>query len=127
MRILGFSKKWPKLELNKPIEERLDFSTFRFQRKDKDYQVGENLQAVYKPRSKNREKMGIVEVLSKEPRWVVNMILGNEGIPTVNSEEAQADGFKNAGDMEIYMGDYYGEKRIWEEPMNKLTLKWLES
>ena len=104
MRILGFTKKWDKL-LN------YSFTTFRFARKDKDWDVGEVVQVVYKPRSKNRDILGIAEIISKETR------LGCQ-----DDAEAQEDGFIDARDMERWMVKTYGEARTWE-PMNKLTLK----
>lgn len=62
MRILGFSKKWPKLK--EP-----EFTTFRFERKDKPHYVGEQLQIVIQPRRKGGgEKLGIAEIVKKEPR-----------------------------------------------------------
>lgn len=45
MRILGFSKHWAKLD-------NPEFTTFRFPRKDKDWQIGETVKIVIKPRSK---------------------------------------------------------------------------
>ena len=105
MRILGFSKKWDKL-LND------SFTTFRFARKDRDWDVGEMVQVVYKPRSKDREILGVAKIISKETR------LGCQ-----DDAEAQEDGFIDARDMERWMVKTYGEARTWE-PMNKLTLRW---
>lgn len=118
MRILGFSKKWSKLE-------QATFTTFRYPRKDKDWLIGEQIQVVYKPRTKDREILGIAKIIIKELRWIPNVILGNQGIDIITGDEARADGFPGCFEMENYMSDFYGSKRIWAEPMNKLTLEYL--
>ena len=107
MRILGFSKKWPKLEQQ-------EFTTFRFPRKDKDWYVGEVVQVFYKNRSPQRERLGIAEIIGKERNRY-----GAE-----NDAEARADGFLDCRDMERWMIKTYGEARTWK-PMNKLTLRWV--
>lgn len=108
MRILGFSRKWDKLKQG-------EFTTFRFPRRDRDWEVGEVVQVVYKPRRKEGgESLGIAEIISKESR------LGAE-----DDAEAQADGFIGVRDMERWMVKTYGVSRTWE-PMNKLTLKWVK-
>jgi len=104
MRILGFSKKWPKLQNN-------TFTTFRFKRKDRDWEVGEVVQIVYKPRSKNREVLGVAEIVTKEVR------LGAK-----DDEEARADGFQDCRDMEAWMTKTYGVAKTWQ-PMHKLMLR----
>lgn len=118
MRILGFSKKWDKLKQD-------EFTTFRFQRKDKDWYVCEDVQIVYKPRSKNREILGEAFIINKEKRWCFNCILGNEGIESVTNYESKEDGFNDCYDMEQWLTAAYGE-RIYKEPMNKLTLRWVQ-
>jgi len=121
MRIISFSKKWQKLR-------QIEFTTFRFPRKDtvkgRDWHIGEVVQVYYKNRSPKREFLGIAEITDKSPRWVVNRILGNEGVGIIEGEEARADGFTGCGEMEGWLIKEYGSKRIWEEPMNKLTLRW---
>ena len=117
MRILGFSKKWDKLN-------QLEFTTFRFPRKDKDWQVGECVQVFLKPRSPKREKLGEAQIVGKEQRWIPNVILGNQSIDVISGDEARTDGFGGCFDMEKFMSEQYGESRIWREPMNKLTLQW---
>lgn len=62
MRILGFSQKWHKLNNG------ILFTTFRFPRKDKDWEIEEVVQIVYKPRSKQREPLGIARIIRKEPK-----------------------------------------------------------
>ena len=117
MRVLGFSKRWQKLSFS-------EFSTFRFPRKDKDWSVGEEVQIVYKPRSKEREVLGIAVIISKEPRYFFNP---KEEVPNkqlMGHSEAKRDGFKDYYDMVVWLKQAYGE-RIYTEPMNKLTLRWL--
>lgn len=122
MRILGFTKKWDKLK-------QPEFTTFRFPRRDKDWQVGESVQIVYKPRSKEREILGVAEIVSKEPRNMVKLldIIGKEhNVPTITEDEAKADGFEDYWGMWHWLFDAYrGGQRFIDEPMNKLTLKWL--
>ncbi|KKN74755.1 hypothetical protein LCGC14_0387970 [marine sediment metagenome] len=105
MRILGFSKKWPKLN-------DIEFTTFRFTRKDRDWLAGENVQIVYKPRSKEREILGVARIKEKEFLKVWD----------ITEYEAVVDGFNNALEMWQWLGKPKGYKRI-----NKLTLRWLKS
>lgn len=113
MRILGFSKKWDKLK-------QTEFTTFRFPRKDKDWQIGEQVQIVYKPRSKERELLGIATIVNKEPKLVFS---GNDPTLAIGDQAAREDGFISISDMQTWMWARYPFKRLWSEPMNKLTLK----
>lgn len=125
MRILGFSKKWPKLK-------QPEFTTFRFRRRDNDWAVGEIVQVVYKPRRKGGgEPLGIAEIIRKEQRamaWHGDQT----GLPKIHNEEAIADGFVGEGSKIAYfvmwefLWDYYGGERLMLEPMNKLTLRWVK-
>ncbi len=56
MRIISFTEMW--LKLKSPV-----FTTFRFPRKDKDWQVGEIVQVYFKNRSPDRKKLGEVEII----------------------------------------------------------------
>ena len=131
MRILGFSQMWPKLQQDQ-------FSTFRFERRDSDWQLGEVVQVVFKPRSKEREVLGIARIVSVEPRCMARYG-SNLSYPKVTDEEANADGFPDTPDKGItgltklgyfqmweWLWVIYGSKRLLEEPMNKITLKWVE-
>ena len=120
MRMLGFSKRWQKLSNSQ-------FTTFRFKRRDKrDWQVDEVVKVVYKPRSREREVLGIAKIISKGMRWVrLSVFPDNEGILIITEEEARGDGFDDIEDMMGWLYDIYGE-RYQEEPMNKLTLKWVK-
>jgi len=116
MRILGFSKKWGKLN-------QLEFTTFRFPRKDKDWWVGETVSIVYKPRSPTGEALGIAEIISKAPKVVYENGIYGQGI---TEAEAKADGFLGWDDMVEWIHKTYAESSRWcYEPINKLTLRWL--
>ena len=104
MRILGFSKKWAKLN-------DIEFTTFRFPRKDRDWAASETVQIVFKPRSKGREKLGIARINYKEFVKVRD----------ISEDEAIKDGFLNAFEMWLWLKKPEGERLI-----NKLTLYWIE-
>jgi len=109
---MSFTKKWDKLN-NQP-----EFTTFRFQRKDKDWGIGEVVQVYYKSRSPQREKLFEAEIIDKALRKIATA--HEQYRPT--EEEAIADGFNNLIEMNTYFGVTYGS-RIFEEPINKLTLR----
>ena len=117
MRILGFSRKWPKL--NQP-----EFTTFRFARKDKDWQPGETVQVVYRPRIPTRRILGIAIITAKVPRAMCRHLPSI--LPHVTEEEAKQDGFPDYYHMWEWLFDAHGGRRLMDEPMNKLTLRWLE-
>ena len=105
MRVLGFSKKWDKLNDT-------EFTTFRFPRKDRDWQIGEIVQVVYKPRRKGGgEKLGVALIINKEFVRVKN----------ITEDEAIKDGFNNFFEMWLFLKKPDGYK-----PMNKLTLRWTQ-
>lgn len=120
MRILGFSKKdWVNyLTGNLKLEEDI-FTTFRFQRHDRDWEVGEVVQVVSKPRTKGRELLGIAMIVGKAPRWV------SLGWVEVSELEAKADGFSGISAMIDTMAKMH-HNRNYSEPMNKLTVQWAE-
>ena len=116
MRILGFSKKdWYNYQDGhyKFLED--EFTTFRIPRLDKDWQVGELVQVVYKQRTSQREVLGIAQIVNKKQQlpW-----LGD-----VSVEEARRDGFRNYTDMWQWFYKTHG-KRL-SLPINKLTLRWI--
>ena len=126
MRILGFSKKWGKL--NQDV-----FTTFRFPRKDRDWEVEELVQVVYKPRSKERRILGIARIIRKEPKNLnknFNYYSPNT-LDTITPQEAEDDGFTGmhgGGDtkkMRQYFVDTYGYSKC-KEAINKITLYWVE-
>ena len=125
MRILGFSKKWPKLQ--KDV-----FTTFRFPRKLHDPDVGDVVQIVYKPRSKGREILGLAEITHKELRWVMNATdeaVKHYGdyfaVGVVTEQEAILDGFQDREDMIKWIRNTYRSRQA-VEPMNKFTLRWTQ-
>lgn len=115
MRVLGFSKKWEKLL-------RLEFTTFRYPRCDKDWFVGEEVQIVIRPRQKGGgEKLGFAEIIGKERRELDSdfpMVA-----PLVTESEAVEDGFDDFASMVSFMERQYGLDYI--SLFNKLTLKWV--
>ena len=97
MRVLGFSKKWTKL--NNPII----FTTFRFPRKDRDWEAEEIVQVVYKPRSKDREVLGIARIIRKEKkdlnkRWQYYSLKVPNTPDMITPLEAKEDGFPGGAD-----------------------------
>jgi len=116
MRILGFSKKWYKLQ-------RDEFTTFRFPRKDKDWQEGEVVQVVYKPRSKEREVLGLAKIVSIEQRLFGRSLRVVDHYLVITNIEAHQDGFPCYGDMALWFREQYGN-RIFSEPINRLALEW---
>lgn len=110
-RVIGFTKKWDKLYTP-------EFTTFRFKRKDKPLEVGELVQIVYHPRSKDREIIG---------KALIKRIDAYCFRPTIgylypSDEDAIADGFDGLDEMIDWFTDTYGE-RINQETMFKITLK----
>lgn len=114
MRILGFTKKWDKL--NQPI-----FTTFRFPRRDKDWQLDEIVKVVFRPRSKDRETLGVARIVQKSLRKIGTAF--EQYQPT--EEEAKADGFPSLIEMNKWFSEIYGS-RIFREPINKFTLRWVK-
>lgn len=110
MRVIGFSKKWDKLQ-------QPEFTTVRFPRKDKDWFVGEQVQIVYHNRSKDREILAYAEIISKE---VKTFNIGEAN--SFTDAEAQADGFVNNHDMRYWFLKTYGN-HLYDKPIHKLTLR----
>ncbi len=109
MRIIGFSKKWSKLKKDR-------FTTFRCQRRDHDWELNESVQVVYHPRSKEREILGVAQIVDKESVW----------IDDITELEAELDGFGNLNEMIGWLS-ITNSDRVQNEPMNKLTLQWIQS
>ena len=108
MRVLGFSKMWPKLSNQ-------TFTTFRFPRKDKrDWEIGEVVQVVFKPRSPEREILGSAEITCKQV-----VLIGD-----ITDVEAQIDGFRCSADMFEWLYRTYRLPELALRWMNKLTLRW---
>lgn len=122
MRILPVSQEWPKLHLELPTEARPWWTTFRLRRQDKDWELGEVVQVVLHPRSKQRKILGIAKIINKEPRYLCPLSYQEN---TLSLAEAIEDGFQNLPEMKLWMIKAHGH-RIEAEPLNKLTLEWIE-
>ncbi len=135
MRILGFSKKWDKLNKQWFQRDIHTFTTFRYPRRDRDWEVEEIVQVVYKPRSKEREPLGIARIIRKQeknldtPYYGYQMPSGTRFVLTeiITPAEAEEDGFtgRHGG------GDREAMREFIREPgrpplINKLTLYWIE-
>jgi len=135
MRIIGFSKMWPKL--NKQWYERdlHTFTTFRYPRRDRDWEVEEVVQVVYKPRSKERIPLGIARIIRIEPKnmsrnhWrYVSNTEARADPECIIPSEAEEDGFTGqhgGGDVEAmrqFIRDY---NRDNPDLLNKITLYWI--
>jgi hypothetical protein len=113
VRELGVSVMWPKLE--EP-----EWSTFRFPRRDKDWQVGETVRIVFHPRGRDRKVLGTAQVRDKQPR----VMIADEGpIMSTSPDEAREDGFNSLSMMCAWIRQRYGEESL-HKPMNKLTIRW---
>lgn len=123
VRILGFSQKdWMNYLTGKPKLQEKMFTTFRFTRRDKDWGINEIVQIVFKPRTKMREVLGVAEITDKVTRRLTATVhLGT----LITADEAKADGFENLNTMFYWMHKIHGS-RLWKEPMNKFTLRWIK-
>jgi len=136
MRIIGFSKKWGKLNKRWFEQDKYTFTTFRFPRKDKDWEVEELVQVVYKPRSKEREPLGIARIIRKQEKDLRKKYYGFGDIckdpDVITPSEAYEDGFvamRGGGDIEKMLG-YLRGSSTYEQyyrvgKVNKLILYWL--
>ena len=105
MRIISYSRMWPKLK--QPIH-----TTFRFPRKDapkgRDWHGGEEVQEYFKSRSPERQFIQIAKIIKKEAKLICQ----------ITEEEAIEDGFDGQASMYEFLGNPHAETII-----NKLTLK----
>ena len=104
MRIMSFTKPWPKL--TKP-----SFTTFRLQRRDKDYQLNERVKVVLHARTRHRMVMGSADIIGKE----------EVDLNQITEVEAMEDGFDNAEQMIEWLRLAHGS-RLGQVPLHKLTL-----
>jgi len=126
MRILGFQRKdWLNYLTQNPKLEDNIFTSFRFSRRDKDWAIGEIVQIVLKPRSKEREILGKAVILNKEKRYMPRL-LEKLGYPHITDNEVKQDGFPDYYSMWHWLFDTYSGQKLVDEPMNKLTLRWIE-
>ena len=138
MRIIGFSKKWDKLNKQWFAPNLQTFTTFRFPRKDRDWDVEELVQVVYKPRSKEREPLGIARIIRKQEKDIGKKYYQFAGVckdlDVITPDDAYEDGFSGmhgGGDIKKLL-DFLRETSTYEQyyrvgKVNKLTLYWLEN
>ena len=99
----------------------------------------EVVKIVYKPRSKEREVLGVARIIRKETKDLnkqFHYYVGGYSTPntpdTITPDEAEDDGFTGmhgGGDtekMRKFFIDTYGYSRC-KEPINKLTLYWIKN
>ena len=110
MRIMGFSVKWRKLQ--QPV-----FTTFRLPRKDKDWYIGERVQIVFHPRSKDREILGEAVIVNVEARSF-NPAMA----PKITNDEAIADGFGGIITMLKWLENTHGHFNA-STVFHKITLQ----
>ena len=136
MRILGFSKQWGKLNKQWFERDKHTFTTFRFPRKDKDWEVEELVQVFYKPRSKEREALGIARIIRKQEKDLNKKYYSCSDIckdpDVITPSEAYEDGFSGmhgGGDIKKLL-DFLRDSSTFDQyyrvgKINKLTLYWL--
>lgn len=120
MRILGFGRKWPKLQQE-------EFTTFRYPRGDYDWYVGERVKIVIQPRRKGGgEFLGEAEIIGKDRREFDKEYseMVKDDIPLITEAEVIVDGFTSIEDMIAWLRKTYG-RLDWMPRMNKLALKWV--
>ena len=117
MRILGFSRiDWQ--DFNRHCLKLLqpEFTTWRWQRRDKPWQEREVVQVVLRPRSKERlilGEAGIKNIEIREP-W------------QIKDDEARMDGFGQAWELSSYLNqERHARKLPYGHPLNRLMIKWL--
>ncbi len=95
-----------------------EFTTFRFPRKDRDWQIGERVQVVYHPRSRGRKPLFWADILNVQSRS-----FDSQRAPAISHDEAVADGFPNGVlEMERWLAKSHG-KFDSSKVFNKLSLK----
>lgn len=122
MRELGFSRlDWMNYNTGLPKLVQNGFSTFRFTRRDRDWEVGETVRVVYKPRSKaDRSVLGEAIITSKTAKALTPVT----GYKSITLLEAKADGFQSLADMKQYLFLTILSFELYT--VNKLSLKWLK-
>ena len=118
MRIMGFQKQWINQVTQTPKLSEETFTTFRFPRKDRDWEVGETVQIVIQPRTKGRLPMGEAMIVTKE----IKCLIGGKAT-SITNDEARVDGFRLATELV----DFIMKGRPlshWLLHPNRLTLRW---
>ncbi len=117
MRVLGFSKvDWRNYETHQDSKMlQPEFTTWRWPRKDRDWELGEHVQVVIRPRIPQRLILGeavIVTIESKDSYLITE-------------REARVDGFEGQGALTLYlMKERYARKIDRNLNPHKLTLRW---
>ena len=132
MRILGFSKKWDKLNKKWYQRDVHTFTTFRYPRRDRDWEVEEVVQVVYKPRSKERKPLGIARIIRIDEKDI-DATWSFYPLPRfpntdymISPSEAEEDGFTGqhgGGDVRAMISFIKDWSR--GDIVNKLTLYWI--
>ncbi len=110
MRVMGFAVMWDKLQQD-------NFTTFRFARKDTDWQIGERVQVVYHPRSKDRKPLFVADIINVETRS-----FDPTRAPIITNEEAMADGFPGLVAMWAWLTKSHGKFES-SKVFNKISLR----
>jgi len=114
MRILGFSKlDWMNYNMQVPKLVVPTFTTFRMPRRDKDWQAGEEVKVVLRPRTKDREYLGQATIT------VVQAFEQHQFTDAM----ARQDGFLRKTDLYLYLVKAH-RGRLLQEKVNRLTLTW---
>lgn len=120
MRIISFEQDWPKLH-------RTRFTTFRFPRRDRDWEPGELVKVVVKARTAERLYLGIAKISIMVTNRIFPCLIGTfpgTNVP-ITTQEAIEDGFWTMVDMNDHFVGMHG-KRLLQEPLNKLVLMYTE-
>ena len=117
MRILGFQKlDWMNFDTHHPKLLYVTFTTFRLARRDRDWEFGEVVRVVLKPRTKERLILGEAEIIQKAPKEKFGI-----GETRITDVEARADGFREIWDLERFL--FFRRNRD-NRTANKITLRW---
>lgn len=110
MRILGFATDWPKLAQPR-------FTTFRFERRDRDWFNGEVVQIRVKHRSKGGGIIKGTAIIETKER--------KDGQYFITDAEAKEDGFASKVEMWRWLLKAHTPEQM-VRPLNKLTLVWIK-
>jgi hypothetical protein len=119
---MGFQKQWINQVTGKPKLSEETFTTFRFPRKDRDWEVGETVQVVMNPRTKGRVPVGEAVIVSKEIKALIPAQRHGQ-TNLITNDEARQDGFMLAAELVDFMLE--GKPlSYWGLRPNRLTLRW---
>jgi len=133
MREMWVKEKWRR------ADDEVLFSNYQFPRKDRDWNLEEVVRIVYNPITKDRTVMGIARIIRIQPKdlkrtWQFYPYPNYPNTPDmITPTDAEEDGFTGmhgGGDtkkMESYYRKKYGWSRCEREPINKITLYWIDN